>query len=251
MLKGVFFDLFGTLMMYTDMEKAWERWLKALYKGLQETGLKMSQESFKLKCDGFFAKPKPEIKNLKLSVYENRIYSLGCELKLQLEIEDIEKIVYNTINAWQEYVPLDPNTIPVLTELKKNKFLALITNFDHPPHVYSLLTEKKLINFFDSIIISSEVGVKKPDPLIFSHVLKDTALKPREICYVGDTNEDMEAAIKAEIYPILIQRNPNSDKEIPDDYYVKSSQNFQNDINVNLKSVKRIKSLRELIKIVN
>jgi len=31
MIKGVFFDLFGTLMIYTDMQKAWDMWIQALY----------------------------------------------------------------------------------------------------------------------------------------------------------------------------------------------------------------------------
>ncbi|MCK4286055.1 MAG: hypothetical protein KAX18_07620 [Candidatus Lokiarchaeota archaeon] len=134
MINGVFFDLFGTLLIYTDMQKAWERWLQALYEDFEECGLEMPQKSFALKCDGFLAKPEPTIKNDKLTVYEKRIYSLGLELNLQLEIDDIREIVNNTINAWQKYVPLDPDTIPVLETLKKSKILALITNFDHPPY---------------------------------------------------------------------------------------------------------------------
>jgi putative hydrolase of the HAD superfamily len=251
MIKGIFFDLFGTLMIYTDMEKAWERWLKALYEGFVKSGLKMAQNSFSSKCDGFLAKEEPEIKNQELSLYEKRIYSLALDLNLKIEIEDVREMVYSTINAWQKYVPLDPNTIPVLTELKKSKNLALITNFDHPPYIYSLLSDMKLIHFFESIIISSEVGIKKPDPAIFSHVLNNIQLKTNEICYVGDTYEDMEAAIKADIYPVLIQRNANSDNEFPDDYYVTKPQNLLNDGRVDLSSVKKIESLRELIKLFN
>jgi len=56
MMMGVFFDLFGTLMMYTDMEKAWEKWLHALYEDFKVCGLDMPQKSFASKCDGFLAK---------------------------------------------------------------------------------------------------------------------------------------------------------------------------------------------------
>ncbi|MBY8985625.1 MAG: HAD family hydrolase [Candidatus Lokiarchaeota archaeon] len=251
MINGVFFDLFGTLLIYTDMQKAWERWLQALYEDFQEWRLDMPQKAFALMCDGFLAKAEPVIKNHNLTVYEKRIYSLGLELGLQLEIEDIRKMVNNTINTWQKFVPLDPDTIPVLKTLKKSKNLALITNFDHPPYIYSLLSDMKLINFFESIIISSEVGVKKPDPTIFSFVLKEINLKADEICYVGDTREDMEAAIKAGMYPILIQRNPSSENESLDDYYVKKSPYLQNGAEIDFKSVKKIMSLKELINLVN
>ena len=193
----------------------------------------------------------PVNKNRKLTVYEKRIYSLGLELNVQLKIEDIRKMVNNTIDAWQKYVPLDPDTIPVLEALKKNKILALITNFDHPPYVYSLLSAMKLKNFFNSIIISSEVGVKKPDPSIFSFVLKEINLKINEICYVGDTKEDMEAAIKANLYPILIQRKSPSEFESIDDFYTENSPNNQSGIELDFTSVKKITSLKELIKIVN
>ena len=233
------------------MQKAWEMWLHALFKDFQECGLTMSQKSFALRCDGFLAKAEPTINNHNITVYEKRIYALGLELGLQLEIEDLRKMVNNTINAWQKYVPLDPDTIPVLKALKKTKNLALITNFDHPPYIYSLLSDMKLTNFFESIIISSEVGVKKPDPTIFSFVLKEVNLKTDEICYVGDTREDMEAAIKANMYPILIQRNPSSENKTLDDYYVKKSPNLQNSAEIGFKSVKKIMGLKELINLVN
>jgi hypothetical protein len=56
MVKGVFFDLFGTLMIYHDMQKAWEAWLLAIFKMFKKGGLKISQKSFALKCDGFLSK---------------------------------------------------------------------------------------------------------------------------------------------------------------------------------------------------
>jgi len=198
-----------------------------------------------------FLQRRPAIKNHKLTIYEKRIYSLGLELNLQLEIENIRKIVNNTINAWIKYVPLDPDAIPILEELKRSKILVLITNFDHPPYIYSLLSDMKLRNFFESIIISSEVGVKKPDPTIFSSPLKQVKLNPNEVCYVGDTREDMEAAINAKIYPIFIQRNPSSENELIDDYYINESPIIQNHIEIDFKSVKKITSLKELIKIVD
>ncbi len=54
--KGVFFDLYGTLLIYGDMEAAWSDWLTALRGCLQLHGLSMAQEDFAERCDGFFSR---------------------------------------------------------------------------------------------------------------------------------------------------------------------------------------------------
>ena len=63
-----------------------------------------------------------------------------------------------------------------------------------------------LTDFFDSVVISAEAGVKKPDPRIFDSALEKTRMKPEEVVYVGDTEDDTEAARAAGIVPILIHR---------------------------------------------
>ncbi|MHA1916004.1 MAG: HAD family hydrolase [Promethearchaeota archaeon] len=251
MIKGVFFDLFGTLLIYTDMRKAWDNWLLALFENFQMFGLKMSKDSFAMKCEGFFKKPEPSLIEPDFSIYELRILNLGLDFGLKLKNEEIRETAMDTINSWQKYVPLDPTAISILETLKQSKKLALISNFDHPPHVYSILSDLNLKAYFDSIIISSEVGVKKPNPLIFSFALEQTRLNSNEVCYIGDTKEDMEAAIKANIYPILIQRNRSSEYELIDDYYLEKSAIIQNDLEIDFKTICKITDLKELISFID
>ena len=110
-------------------------------------------------------------------------------------------------NAWQKHISLDPEVPPVLHALHRSKKLALVTNFDHPPHIRSVLNKLELTPHFDSVVISAEVGVKKPDLRIFDTALKQTAMKPEEVVYVGDTDDDTNAARAAGMVPVLIQRN--------------------------------------------
>ena len=249
-MRGVFFDLFGTLLIYTNSRKAWEDWLLVLYENFKKFGLNEPKKSFAMTCSGFMNKPKPNFSNLNLTIFEQRIYALTIELNLELKLEEIRRISNDAVNAWQKYVPLDPDTIPVLNTLKKSKILALISNFDHPPHIYSLLSTFKIKHFFDSIIISSEVGVKKPDPTIFSFALEQTNLKPNEVCYIGDTKDDMTAAIKAKIHPILIQREINAEDELLYDYNTEKSILDVNKLDNDNKNVNVIESLKDLIEIV-
>jgi len=249
-MRGIFFDLFGTLLIYTNSRKAWEDWLVVLYENFRKFGLNEPKESFAMKCNGIMNKPEPSYSTLNLTIFEQRIYALTVELNLEIKHEEIRRISNAAVHAWQKYVPLDPDAIPVLNTLKKSKTLALISNFDHPPHIYSILSTFKLKHFFDSIIISSEVGVKKPDPSIFSFALEQTNLNPNEVCYVGDTKDDMTAATKARILPILIQRKLNAEDELLYDYNTEKSLFNKNKVDIDSKNVKVIESLKDLIGIV-
>ena len=87
------------------------------------------------------------------------------------------------------------------------KILGLISNYDHPPHIYALLRQLGLEKFFRAIIISGEVGIKKPEPRIFRLALEKTGLQPNEAVYVGDTKEDMMGSVAAQLTPIFIRRS--------------------------------------------
>ena len=205
-INGIFFDLYGTLLVYGNMDVAWSDWLNEFHKQLRLHGLTCSIESFAKTCDQFFGKSEPTPRQYDMTVFEQRIKNLCADLHLNLTSEDITEIANKIASVWQKHIPLDAEALHVLQTLHRSKKLALISNFDHPPHVHSVLSELGLTHFFDSVVISAEVGVKKPNPRIFDSALEQTGMKPEEVVYVGDTEDDMEAARAAGIVPILIQR---------------------------------------------
>ena len=159
------------------------------------------------RADRFFGKSEPTPRQHNLTVFEQRIQNLCFDLKLSLTPEDIKVIANKAVNAWQEQISLDPEAHRVLHTLHCSKKLALVSNFDHPPHVHSVLSKLSLTSYFDSVVISAEVGIKKPDPRIFDSAFQQTGMKPKEVIYVGDTEDDIIAARAAGIVPILIQRD--------------------------------------------
>ena len=249
--KGVFFDLFGTLLIYTNNTKAWSDWISTFYKSLKNHGLKLSKELFAIKCNGFFGKKEPPIANDGLTIYESRIKRLVNELNLDLNNEEIHFTAEACLNAWHQYIALDPIAIALLKEYKKNKKIALISNFDHPFHIYFILSDMNMYQYFDSLVISGEVGVKKPDPHIFSFALDETGLKNNEIVYIGDATEDIQAAKAAGIYPILIQRDEIFSDSLITDYT--SNQNLIKNFQYNsvFKNVKKISNLNEIFNIIS
>ncbi len=205
-IKGVFFDLYGTLFIYDNMEAAWEDWITIFYQKLKNNGLKMNMEQFRSKTDGFFSLPEPKQKEQDLSIFQCRVKRYTNELGLALTNKKIKKLSEACLNAWQKYVLIDPNVAPLLKELQKFKKLALISKFDHPPHLYNILRTNEILDYFDYIVISGEVGIKKPNPEIFSFALKELNLSPSEVIYIGDAPEDIHAAQSANIIPIIIKR---------------------------------------------
>jgi putative hydrolase of the HAD superfamily len=204
--KGVFFDLYGTLLVYGDMQAAWTDWLTAFYKSLTPHGLIVPKESFAALCDGFFTKPAPPAQKDGLTPYERRIKAMCQELGLDIGDLQIQKTADLTIEAWDKHTSLDPEVKSVLSTLRRTRTIGLITNYDHPPHVYLLLTKLGLAALFDVVVVSGEVGVEKPDPRIFEMTLQQVNLKPREVVYVGDTGDDVHGALGAGLCPILIRR---------------------------------------------
>ena len=206
-INGIFFDLYGTLLVYGNMDAAWSDWLNTLYEQLKLRGFTRSIDSLAKSCDQFFGKSEPTPRQHNLTVFEQRILNLCFDLELNITAEDIKVIANKIANAWQKHISLDPEAHRVLNTLQHSKKLALVSNFDHPPHVHSVLSTLGLTPYFGSVVISAEVGVKKPDPRIFDAALEQTGLKPEEVIYVGDTEDDTKAARAAGMVPILIQRD--------------------------------------------
>ncbi len=205
-IQGILFDLYGTLLVYGNMKKAWSDWLSTFYHLLKKQGLNIPIETFSKECDDFFSTEAPVESQDHLTVLERRILALGGRLDHNLDKEALRHIADSIAAAWQTHIFIDPETIPVLTALKQNKMTGLVSNFDHPPHVRRILSGYGMESLFDTVVISSEVGVKKPQPAIFTLALEQTGLSREEAVYVGDTEADVAGAIAAGIHPIFIAR---------------------------------------------
>ncbi len=249
--KGIFFDLYGTLVIYNDNSKAWADWISTFYNCLQKHGLDISKESFEMKCNGFFGNNEPPDLSDGLTIYERRIQRLCRELSLELDNKELNYTANSCLIEWVKYTSLDPLVIPILSKFKKTKKIALISNFDYPPHIYSVLNKMNLYEYFDSIVISGEVGVKKPNPNIFSFALKQTGLRNDEVVYIGDAPEDIQGARAAGIYPILIQRNQFDSDSMITDYWADQDLNNNHQDYLIFNKVNKISNLKELLTLVS
>ena len=80
---------------------------------------------------------------------------------------------------------LYPYAFEVLDYLKEKYSLHIITNgFDKTQHIK--LEHANLSPYFNQIITSEKLGVKKPNPAIFAHALDVAEATKEESIYIGD-----------------------------------------------------------------
>jgi putative hydrolase of the HAD superfamily len=104
--------------------------------------------------------------------------------------------------VWRFYDDVEP----VLKELRgRGLRLGVVSNWDtRLKRIGSGLGLDRLVDF---MVISAEVGVRKPDPRIFREALRRAGVRPEEALHVGDLpDEDVEGARRAGVRAVLIDR---------------------------------------------
>ncbi|HXA94881.1 MAG TPA: HAD family hydrolase [Candidatus Dormibacteraeota bacterium] len=75
---------------------------------------------------------------------------------------------------------------PLLAELRQRYRLAVVSNFDYAPTCRAILDREGIAPLFETVVISDEVGWRKPKPVIFETALDRMGLRPSEALFVGD-----------------------------------------------------------------
>jgi HAD superfamily hydrolase (TIGR01549 family) len=83
-------------------------------------------------------------------------------------------------------VECPPHHAPLLSALRESHRLGVVSNFDYAPTCRAILEREGIAALFDTIVISDEVGWRKPKPVIFETALARLGLRPAEALFVGD-----------------------------------------------------------------
>lgn len=113
-----------------------------------------------------------------------------------------------TLQSKYEAQRINPQLIGYISSLHESYKIALLTNVSHG-FLEPLLESLHLEGYFDEIVMSSRVGMIKPDPRLFMHLLDKLKVKPAEAVFIDDKVINVEAArqlgIKAIVYKNLQQ----------------------------------------------
>jgi FMN phosphatase YigB (HAD superfamily) len=83
----------------------------------------------------------------------------------------------------------------LLSRISRQYKTGLISNFTYAPVIYAALRKLKINKFFNAVLISEDVGYRKPNKKIFHEALTRLDVDARETVYVGDCpSEDIGGA---------------------------------------------------------
>ena len=113
-----------------------------------------------------------------------------------------------------------PGGREALKGLKLRGFqLGIITDTMYPVEWKMRRLERAgVAEFIDIVACSTDLGVHKPDPAIYSYALQQARLEPDEAAFVGHLGVELQGARKAGMITIAIDQ----DRDATADYYCRS-----------------------------
>src|SRR5215213_5236963 len=113
--------------------------------------------------------------------------------------------------VWELY----PEVLEVLEKLRSLFCLAVISNFDG--RLRMILEQLGISKFFSAVVISSEAGADKPDPLIFERGLQLCGVTAGDALHVGDDPvHDWQGAASAGLAVFKLDRTRMTLRELSD-----------------------------------
>lgn len=195
-MKAIIFDFIGTLanVKNYDMEASKMK----LYKAVWNAGFNVSLQKF---LDAYnLAHEKYRVIRYKdLVEVANSIWISEALNALRFKTTPDDSRIKLAVNVFfEDYLnslELRPCTKNMLAEASQDYKLGLISNFTYAPVIYAGLRKLGINRFFNAILVSEDVGWRKPHVKIFEETLKRLNAKAEETVYVGDSPlEDIKGA---------------------------------------------------------
>lgn len=127
---------------------------------------------------------------------EQMLVDLGLQEKISPE--DFSRI---WTKATVKVMSVDVDMVRLLEGLRQKYKLSALTNLTE--FRYNADIEMGLYNYFDYLILSHKIGVKKPDKDFFLKALEVTNTKPNEVIFIDDIQINIEIATDLGIQSIL------------------------------------------------
>lgn len=195
MIKGYIFDYGGTL------DTGGQHWGKVIWHAYERQQVPVSEEAFR---EAYVHAERTLGKNPIIQPDFTFYKTIETKIRIQLEYLQ-EQSQLSIVNSQLSTLTDDLYALTcketsksrqVLLQLKQQYPMVLVSNFYG--NIATVLKEFKLDGIFDTIIESAVVGVRKPDPQIFTLGVEALGMRPDEVVVVGDSmDKDIIPASKA------------------------------------------------------
>lgn len=210
MLRGLIFDL-GSTLIFNQHNNQWSklrpRMVADLIIDLKAQGLAFDDNQFTAafihNIEDFDQQRQTHFKEITTEYILRVTFK---ELNIQADHLDLPHALTALFafseSQWQP-MPHVHQTLRLMQE--RGLKLAIVSNAADSANVQRLIDNAALRPYFDPIIISANVGVRKPNPRIFEPVLKTWNVAPNEVVMIGDTlGADILGAKNAHIKSIWV-----------------------------------------------
>lgn len=207
MIDTVLFDCWGTLLHAPGLMTRGAT-MEYFFNSLKSNGLDIDYEAFKEKY-AEIAKRQHEdaMEDQRELDYVHRLDSTLSAMGLDdHDRSDLARKVWlDYLLEWPKQSNLYAETPNLLSSLQGRYRLGLVTNFPDGPTARMVFEKFNFDSFFDSIVVSGEVGFRKPNRLLFDLALHELGSAAEFSVMVGDTfDADVLGAKGAGIKAILV-----------------------------------------------
>jgi len=204
--RAIIFDFIGTLTNVKNYNLDASK--TKLAKAIVEAGFDVSLESF-LEAYSQVHEKYRVIRYEKLIEVTNAIWISEALNNLGFKTSPEDTRIKTAVNIFfEDYLnslELRPCAKELLSKVSMEYRLGLVSNFTYAPVIYAGLRKLDINKFFNAILVSEDVGWRKPQIKIFEETLKRLETTAEETVYVGDSPlEDMKGAKAAGMKTVFV-----------------------------------------------
>lgn len=196
MVEAVVFDFIGTLAVLRGY--SYEGAVRRMFTSLVEDGFNVDFTRFM----EVYEQAQQKYRNIryeKLVEVTNAVWLSEALNKLGYNVKTLDNTVKKAVNTffmnYFDSLQQREHSLQILKALSERYILGLVSNFTYTPVVYAGLRKLGFNNYFNAIVVSQEVGWRKPSAKIFNETLKRLHMKPAQTIFVGDSPlEDIKGA---------------------------------------------------------
>lgn len=199
--KNYIFDLYGTLVdIHTDEGnlKLWRKMVAAYKKyGAVYTPAKMRKT-----YESLVKEAQKEADEILIEPVFEKMFTMQ---NITVDEDTVVEMCRLFRETSTEYIRLYPWTLPMLEKLKKEGRKVVLLSNAQRVFTAPELEKLDIVKYFDRIFISSDKGVKKPNPVFFNAMLTECGFDAADCLMVGnDETCDIGGAHKAGMHGFYI-----------------------------------------------
>jgi HAD superfamily hydrolase (TIGR01549 family) len=215
-MKAVIFDYIGTLVNCGGYNMEASR--QKLYDALLAEGFEVDQDKF-ISAYILAHEKYRKVRYEALREVTNAVWVAEALGNLGFNVTAEDARVKAALNVFfQDFIDtlsLREGAKKLIKQTQQQCKIGLISNFTYAPVIYKSLRKLGIDEFFNVVVVSEEVGWRKPSSKIFQEALSKLQVSADETVYVGDSPiEDIKGAKEAGLETVFVPSQFNSLKDL-------------------------------------